>query len=238
MAINKSYTFSNNTIADPAEVNQNFDDLIAAIRAAHHRDGDGTKISYQDIASGWGLIPAGGVILWNGLISAIPTGYVFCNGANSTQDMRNKFVIGAGQDSGGTYDTFDVAGASTINLYHRHAGGSHVLSYNEMAYHNHGDNGHGHSAWTDSQGAHSHEYRSGGGTTAEGYAANTNVDEHRQNTESAGAHGHGVGIGTGYASIAYAGGNWAHDHGVGDYQLSASQSIIPPFIAMVWIQKT
>ena len=125
MALNKSYTFTNNTIVDPAEVNQNFDDLIAHIRAAHHRDVDGTKISYQDIATGWGLVPSGGIMFWSGLISAIPTGYVFCNGANSTPDMRNKFGLCPGQDSGGTYDTGDVGGSETINIAHVHAGPNH-----------------------------------------------------------------------------------------------------------------
>lgn len=136
MAINKSYTFTNNTIIDPSEVNQNFDDLVAAIRAAHHRDADGTKISYQDIATGWGLIPSGGIIEWSGVIADIPTGYVFCNGSNGTPDLRNLFTICPGQDSGGTYDTGDTGGEAT-----------HVLTTAEMPVHNHGvtDPGHYHS---------------------------------------------------------------------------------------------
>ncbi len=126
MAINKSYTFTNNTIIDPAEVNQDFDDLVTAIRAAHHRDVDGTPISYQDIASGWGLVPSGGIMFWSGLISTIPTGYVFCNGSNSTPDMRNQFALCPGQDSGGTYDTGDTGGEA-----------SHILTEAEMPTHAH-----------------------------------------------------------------------------------------------------
>lgn len=122
MSINKSYTFTNNTIADPAEVNQNFDDLIDHVRAAHHRDVDGTPISYQDIASGWGLVPSFGIILWGKTIAEIPTTYVFCNGANSTPDLRNRMAICPGQDSGGTYDTGDTGGAATINISHNHKG--------------------------------------------------------------------------------------------------------------------
>lgn len=134
MSIAKSYTFTNNTIIDPDEVNQNFDDVIDAIQAAHHRDGDGTKISYEDIASGWGLVPSGGILLWSGLISAIPTGYYFCNGSNGTPDLRNKFALCPGQDSGGTYDTGDTGGE--VN---------HTLSESEMPAHNHGGGNHTHS---------------------------------------------------------------------------------------------
>ena len=65
MAINKSYTFTNNTIIDPAEVNQNFDDVIAAIRAAHHQDVDGTPIEPVDFASWWGLVASGGIMFWS-----------------------------------------------------------------------------------------------------------------------------------------------------------------------------
>ena len=126
MAINKSYTFTNNTIIDPAEVNQNFDDVIAAIRAAHHQDVDGTPIEPDDIASGWGLVPSGGIMFWSGLISAVPATYVFCNGSNSTPDMRNLFALCPGQDSGGTYDTGDTGGEAT-----------HVLTIAEMPAHTH-----------------------------------------------------------------------------------------------------
>ena len=38
MTIAKSYTFTNNTVANPAEVNQNFDDVINAVKANHHSD--------------------------------------------------------------------------------------------------------------------------------------------------------------------------------------------------------
>jgi hypothetical protein len=43
--------------------------------------------------------------MWSGLISAIPTGWYFCNGSNSTPDLRDKFIIGASADSGGVAKT-------------------------------------------------------------------------------------------------------------------------------------
>ena len=50
--------------------------------------------------------------MWYGTIATIPTGWVLCNGSNSTPDLRNKFVIGAHTDSVGVaYST--VTGSNT-----------------------------------------------------------------------------------------------------------------------------
>lgn len=39
---------------------------------------------------------SGLIVIWSGAIVDIPAGWVLCNGANGTPDLRNKFVIGAG----------------------------------------------------------------------------------------------------------------------------------------------
>jgi hypothetical protein len=41
-------------------------------------------------------VPSGGIIIWSGLSTAIPTGYVLCNGTNGTPNLQNSFVVGAG----------------------------------------------------------------------------------------------------------------------------------------------
>lgn len=41
-------------------------------------------------------IESGMIILWSGSAATIPSGWVLCNGSNSTPDLRDKFVIGAG----------------------------------------------------------------------------------------------------------------------------------------------
>lgn len=46
-----------------------------------------------------GIIPIGGIIMWSGAISTIPTGWALCNGTNGTPDLRDRFVIGASSDS-------------------------------------------------------------------------------------------------------------------------------------------
>lgn len=39
--------------------------------------------------------PSGGIIIWSGSSSAIPSGWYLCNGSNGTPDLRNRFVVGA-----------------------------------------------------------------------------------------------------------------------------------------------
>ena len=49
-------------------------------------------------------VPSGAIIMWHGLIANIPSGWVLCNGSNSTPDLRGQFVQGAanGVEAGGT----------------------------------------------------------------------------------------------------------------------------------------
>jgi hypothetical protein len=49
--------------------------------------------------------PVGGIVMWSGLISAVPTGWYFCNGSNGTPDLRDRFIIGASADNGGVAKT-------------------------------------------------------------------------------------------------------------------------------------
>lgn len=62
-------------------------------------------------------IPAGIISMWSGASNAIPTGYALCDGSNSTPDLRNRFVIGAGS----TYAVGSTGGsADAINVSHTH----------------------------------------------------------------------------------------------------------------------
>ena len=71
--------------------------------------GDGSALT------GIVAIPSGGIILWSGAADAIPTGFVLCNGSNSTPDLRGRFVVGY-HDSNGDYDVNDTGGAETVTL--------------------------------------------------------------------------------------------------------------------------
>lgn len=51
----------------------------------------------------------GMILAWSGAIVDIPTGWYLCDGNNGTPDLRNRFVIGAGD----TYSVDDTGGANT-----------------------------------------------------------------------------------------------------------------------------
>ena len=63
---------------------------------------------------------------WHGAISAIPSGYVLCDGANSTPDLTDRFIIHADADAAGTRNVGDTGGAMT-----------HTLTTAELASHSH-----------------------------------------------------------------------------------------------------
>jgi microcystin-dependent protein len=59
-----------------------------------------------------GLVPSGVITLWSGSTASIPSGWVLCNGSNSTPDLRDRFVVGAGS----TYAVNATGGANTVTL--------------------------------------------------------------------------------------------------------------------------
>jgi microcystin-dependent protein len=59
-----------------------------------------------------GIVPSGGIILWSGSVASVPTGWYLCDGANSTPDLRDRFVVGAGS----TYAVGATGGANTVTL--------------------------------------------------------------------------------------------------------------------------
>ena len=61
----------------------------------------------------------GMIILWSGAANAISTGFVLCDGQNSTPDLRARFVVGAGDGTGdgnSNYSVGDNAGAEFVTL--------------------------------------------------------------------------------------------------------------------------
>jgi hypothetical protein len=57
-------------------------------------------------------IPYGCIVMWSGAVNNIPSGWRLCDGTNNTPDLRDKFVIGARSDSGGSATT-TVTGSDT-----------------------------------------------------------------------------------------------------------------------------
>ncbi|MCK5590608.1 MAG: hypothetical protein KAI72_01510 [Candidatus Pacebacteria bacterium] len=78
------------------------------------------------LSTGLNLFQTGMILLWSGAITAIPTGWVICDGNNSTPNLTDRFVIHADSDSGGTRDVGGTGGANT-----------HTLTVAEMPPHGH-----------------------------------------------------------------------------------------------------
>ena len=63
-----------------------------AVKAAYDK-----AVAAQDAVNNFSAIPTGGIIMWSGAVNAIPAGWALCDGANSTPDLRDRFVVGAGR---------------------------------------------------------------------------------------------------------------------------------------------
>ena len=75
------------------------------------RANNGADPTFETIGGG---LPTGAIILWSGAANAIPTGYVLCDGNNSTPNLEGKFVVGAA--ASGSYAVGNTGGAETVTL--------------------------------------------------------------------------------------------------------------------------
>lgn len=72
------------------------------------------------------LFKSGMSLPWTGAISAIPSGFVLCDGNNGTPNLTDRFVIHADADAAGTRNVGDVGGSM-----------AHTLTTNETPSHRH-----------------------------------------------------------------------------------------------------
>lgn len=75
-------------------------------------------------------MPSGAIIMWSGAISAIPTGFVICDGTSGTPNLTDRFILHADADSGGTNNVGDTGTGSG-------AADGHTLITSEMPSHTH-----------------------------------------------------------------------------------------------------
>ena len=125
-------------------------------------------------------------MIWSGASNAIPSGFVLCDGNNSTPDLRNRFVIGAGNsysvnDTGGSADATLVSHTHGAGTYSAGSAGAHTHSYNRYSGTARVDNDENvqrlngtTSATTGSSGAHTHTV-SGTSSSAGSSATNANL---------------------------------------------------------------
>lgn len=74
----------------------------------------------------------GVIVMWSGSVASIPAGWVLCDGTNSTPDLRDRFIIGAGSTysvaaNGGSKDAVVVSHTHTTTV--TDPGHNHTISY-------------------------------------------------------------------------------------------------------------
>ena len=126
-----------------ATIKATFPNITGAVSASH------TDLNTR-------LMPSGGIIMWSGASSAIPSGWVLCDGNNSTPDLRGKFVIGAG----GSYAVDDTGGNASITL-----STSQLPSHSHTATSTFTGSALGNHSHTATDSGHTHTYVSGAGST-------------------------------------------------------------------------
>ena len=63
-------------------------------------------------------VPTGCILIWSGSTGSIPSGFLLCDGTNGTPDLRNSFIVGAGNSytvgqTGGSADAIVVSHTHT-----------------------------------------------------------------------------------------------------------------------------
>ena len=63
-------------------------------------------------------VPSGCILIWSSSTGSIPSGFVLCDGTNGTPDLRNSFILGAGNSyavgaTGGSADAIVVSHTHT-----------------------------------------------------------------------------------------------------------------------------
>ena len=170
--------------------------------------------------------PSGLIVLWSGSLTDIPSGWSLCDGEDGTPDLRDRFVVGAGDG----YAVDATGGEEQVSL-----------SSSEMPSHSHGDgslstdsHSHGSGSYsTGTDGDHSHSYHNRSINTFEAASgSNEHVPGGLQDatTESAGSHSHSV-SGSSSSSSAGVSGSTSSRGGSGSHENR------PPYYALAYIMK-
>lgn len=174
-----------------------------------------------------GGIPSGCILLWSGLIAAIPAGWYLCNGLNGTPDLRNTFVIGAYSDqtiAGSNTAAVTLPGLTGSQLKSGGSANSDVISHT-----------HTYSTTTGSNGNHRHGLFGGTGGSTAVLGVNAAVISGLANYTSQGRYVYSY---SGYDIMEEAG---SHTHSVSGTTASSGSSgtnaNLPPYYALAYIMK-
>lgn len=199
----------------------------------------------EAITGGATDFPAGMICMWSGSLTDIGVGplarWALCDGTNGTPDLRDRFIIGAGNKAVGAKNT-PTALLTGLAGAHSHGGatGATYLTVDQMPSHAHSvyDPTHTHGV---NDNGHTHQYTAPltgqAGAAVGGYVQTTGIT---RNTTNSGAGIYLSYAGTGIAIYANGGSNY-HTHpisSVADHQHSIpSITENVPYYALAYIMK-
>ena len=159
-----------------------------------------TQSEFALLSGQTSLVPAGVILLWSGSIGSIPSGWNLCDGTNGTPDLRNRFVVAAGD----TYAVGATGGADSV-----------TLDASQMPAHTHTFSGS-----TNTTGAHTHTVAAGNSSGGSNIitTGNARSNDTSYTTSSAGDHSH-----TFSGTTASTGGGGSHENRPPYYALAYIQ---------------
>ena len=159
-----------------------------------------TQSEFALLSGQTSLVPAGVILLWSGSIASIPSGWNLCDGTNGTPDLRNRFVVAAGD----TYAVGATGGADSV-----------TLDASQMPAHTHTFSGS-----TNTTGAHTHTVAAGNSSGGSNIitTGNARSNDTSYTTSSAGDHSH-----TFSGTTASTGGGGSHENRPPYYALAYIQ---------------
>lgn len=142
-------------------------------------------------------VPTGFIGMWSGASAAIPAGWFLCDGLNATPDLRDRFIVGAG-------NTYAVGGkGGAVNATTTAAGG-HAHTTDTQGSHTHTGTVQGHQLTIEELPAHHHQ---GWGESMDGAPFGTSAEKGHRGSGQTDNDNY-------YYNTSDTGGNQAHTHGL------------------------
>lgn len=173
-------------------------------------------------------IPSGVIVMWSGALLSVPAGWVLCDGANGTPNLRDRFVVGAGTTyavgaTGGATSSSSAGGHTHTQVAaggHDHTGavGGTTLTTAQMPSHTH--------SWSGTSTSEDNNFTAGTKYLKEGSTVNN--ASFTETTTS-------VGSGESHDHTITAEGDHTHTiNAVGDH----THTVTPPYYALAYIMKS